>query len=282
MAERLRPFFPYYGSKWNIARYYPAPVFEHIIEPFAGGAGYATFYATPYTAVTLFDADPIIAGVWEYLIRLCYLEAAHEILALPDLPNVGDSVDDHVIPQEAKWLIGFWLNRGSAQPKKSRTAYSARTDRAQLNWGPRAKARIAAQIPALARWRVKCADYQDPGVPMLRATWFIDPPYGEKGLHYRYKLVNFNALGAWCRIRIGQVIVCEGPGASWLPFEPLGSFKSSKGRADEFVYTQGAPNLARQCPRCGAWLECTHELASASPWRCACGQAFYIRGQTNG
>lgn len=228
-SRRLRPFFPYYGSKWNIARYYPAPRYNHIIEPFAGSAGYATFHGVKYA--TLFDVDPIIVGVWEYLISR--RERADEIWALPDLPNVGDCVDDYDLPQGAKWLIGFWLNRGSAQPKKSRTAYSARTDRAQLNWGPRAKARIVEQLPALEHWRVGSQSFQD--TPMLKATWFIDPPYGEKGKYYRHSYVNYLALAAWCRTRVGQVIVCEGPGATWLPFEPLGSFKSSKGRADEYV-----------------------------------------------
>jgi site-specific DNA-adenine methylase len=57
----MRPFFPYYGSKWNIARYYPAPATGVVVEPFAGAAGYATFYDCP--RVDLYDADPIVAGV---------------------------------------------------------------------------------------------------------------------------------------------------------------------------------------------------------------------------
>jgi hypothetical protein len=31
----LRPFFPYYGSKWSLAKRYPAPRYDRIIEPFA-------------------------------------------------------------------------------------------------------------------------------------------------------------------------------------------------------------------------------------------------------
>ena len=145
----MRPMFPFYGSKWNIARHYPRPAFARVVEPFAGSAGYSLFYDVPH--VTLIDADPVVVGVWEYLLRA----TREEILRLPDLLDVGDTVDDYPIEQEAKWLIGFWLNRGSAQPKKTRTAYSARTDRAQLNWGPRAKQRIAEQLPLLSRWRVR-------------------------------------------------------------------------------------------------------------------------------
>ena len=224
----MRPFFPYYGSKWNIARYYPKPTASTVVEPFAGGAGYATFYGAP--AAVLVDADPIIAGLWGYLIKA----TPAEIMALPEMPEVGDSVDNYPIPQEAKWLIGFWLNRGSAQPKKSRTAYSARTDKAQLNWGPRAKTRIAEQLSGIRGWTALCGTYSD--APSVHATWFVDPPYGDKGKFYRVPFDAFEALAPWCMQRTGQVIVCEGPGANWLPFQPLSSFKSSKGRAEEMVF----------------------------------------------
>lgn len=228
----MRPFFPYYGSKWNIARYYPSPTRQIVIEPFAGGAGYASFYDCP--RVELFDADPIIVGVWSYLMRV----TPAEIAALPEMPEVGDNVDNYQIPQEAKWLIGFWLNRGSAQPKKSRTAYSARTDRAQLNWGARAKERIISQLPKLAGWNVTLSPYSH--APDVDATYFVDPPYGEKGKFYRVQFSAFESLGEWCKARSGQVIVCEGVGATWLPFRELGSFKSSKGKAEERVWTNDA------------------------------------------
>lgn len=224
----MRPFFPFYGSKWNIARYYPAPEHDLIIEPFAGGAGYATFFNAKQAA--LFDVDPIIAGVWSYLLRA----TPTEILSLPEIAEVGDGVDNYDLPQEAKWLIGFWLNRGSATPKKTRTAYSARTDRAQLNWGARAKERIVTQLPGIVGWTITNASYDV--APNDEATWFVDPPYGDKGKFYRMPFSDFEALGRFCRARSGLLIACEGPGATWLPFTAIGSFKSTKGRATEVSY----------------------------------------------
>ncbi len=224
----LAPFFPYYGSKYSLARHYPRPQRDLVVEPFAGAAGYATWHNC--RKALLVDRDPVVAGLWRYLIAV----RPEEILALPELLDEGDCVDDHDLPQEARWLIGFWLNRGSAVPKKTRTAYSAREDRNQLNWGADAKARIASQVHRIREWKVVEGSYE--GAPDVEATWFIDPPYGDKGRYYRCRFDDFPGLGRWCLEREGQVVVCEGPGADWLPFKPFGDFKSSKGRAEEVAY----------------------------------------------
>jgi hypothetical protein len=228
----MRPFFPYYGSMWNRARYFPAPEHDIVKEPFAGSAGYSLFYDCP--RVDLFDIDPIVCGVWDYLLTA----DPTEIMALPDMPEVGDNVDNYAIPQEAKWLIGFWLNRGSAQPKKSRTEYSARTDRAQLLWGRAAKERIVFQMPQIEEgWTITEGSYDR--AENEEATWLIDWPYRDKGRHYRFPLRDFEAAAKWARSRKGLVMVCEQEGADSLPFRPMGSFKSSLGRTNEVIYVQG-------------------------------------------
>lgn len=230
MSGRLRPFFPYYGSAYLKAAHYPAPAFDEVWEGFAGAAGYSTYHGI--RRAHLIDADPVVVGVWEYLLKA----TPADILALPDLPNVGDCVDDHELSPGAKHLVGFWLNRGSATPKKTRTAYSARSDRGQLNWGPRAKERIASQLEAIAGWTVQHGDYRDvPAAPSQ--TEFYDPPYEDKGRFYRVPFDRFSELAVWCRSRDAQVIVCEGGSAAWLPFRPLGRFKTSKGSALELVWT---------------------------------------------
>jgi hypothetical protein len=224
----VSPLFPFYGSKWRDAKRYPRPHDGVVIEPFAGSAGYSVFHAPP--KVLLVDLDPIVTAVWDYLIHVTPLE----VMALPDL-EVGESVDSLKVPQEARWLIGFWLNRGSAQPKKTKTVYSARTERAQLIWSERARKRIAWNIAGIRSWQVKLGNYED--IPTKQATWFVDPPYVDKGRYYRFSAIDYGRLGRWCRALPGQVIVCEQAGAAWLPFHPLAVIKSTKGTSEEVVWT---------------------------------------------
>lgn len=232
----MKPLFPYYGSKWRDARRYGAPSGDLVIEPFAGSAGYSTFYAP--RRVHLFDLDQHIVGVWRYLIRT----PAAEILALPDL-EVGQNIDSLKLPQEARWLIGFWLNRGSAQPKKTKTAYSARTERQQLVWSQRARERIASEIDGVRHWTITQGDYRKAPIDSA-ATYYVDPPYADKGRYYRHNAsaIDFVELGAWCRSLPGRVMVCEQAGAEWLPFRPLASIKSTKGRSEEVIWTNDAPS----------------------------------------
>ncbi len=231
----MRPLFPFYGSKWRDAKRYPGPYNGVVIEPFAGSAGYATYWEP--ARVILYDRDPIIVSVWDYLIHV----TASEVRALPDL-EVGQSVDDlSSLPQEARWLIGFWLNRGSATPKKTKTAFSARTERQQLIWSERARVRIASEIEKVRHWEVFYGSYES--CPRLDATWFVDPPYVDKGRYYRIRSVDYDRLGAWCRHLPGQTIVCEQDGAMWLPFRPLAIIKSTRGTSSEVVWTAGCSSL---------------------------------------
>ena len=64
----LRPFFPYFGSKWSIAGKYQAPRHEMVIEPFAGSACYSLHHHRK--KVVLIDSSEAIAGLWQFLIRV--------------------------------------------------------------------------------------------------------------------------------------------------------------------------------------------------------------------
>jgi hypothetical protein len=231
--QDLAPWWRYYGAKYRIARRYPPPRHAQIIEPFAGAAGYATRY--PDAAVLLIDRDPIIVGVWQYLIHV----RPSEILALPDVAAGEDVQALTAVPQEARWLMGFWCNVTS-RPVRTPSRWMREPSPHHLFWGDKVRQRLAAQVDRIRHWRVQFGAYTD--APDVPATWFIDPPYEKLGRHYRYRPVEYTALATWCQARQGQVIVCEQAGATWLPFEPLpgGPAKTArKGRPSwEVIWTR--------------------------------------------
>jgi hypothetical protein len=203
-------FFSYFGGKFMRAPHYPEPQHEIIVEPFAGAAGYAVRYLD--RRVILVDASPYVCGVWRFLIGA----TSSDILGLP-LMTVGDDVNDLMISQEAKWLLGFWINQGSSVPK--RTMGGRASNRKFGTWGEEPRARLAQQVTKIKHWRVIEGDYTL--APDVEATWFIDPPYQKQGKQYPNRVSNFTSLATWCRSRRGQVMVCESDGADWLPFRPV-------------------------------------------------------------
>lgn len=229
----IRPFFGFYGGKWrDTLKHYPPPAHDIVVEPFAGSAGYSLRY--PHKKVILCEIDPILAGIWRYLTRV----RPKEILSLPDL-SPEDCVDELRVPQEARWLIGFWLNRGTASPRKSPSRWMRDGIRPGSFWGVRVRQTIASQVEAIRHWQVLNCSYEDLPTPR-RATWFIDPPYEAAGKHYRFgsDQINYSALAKWCRTRPGQVIVCENDGATWLPFQALADVKTTRAahRSQEVIW----------------------------------------------
>lgn len=213
--------FSFYGAKWRLAPKYPAPIYDRIVEPFAGSAQYSLLY--PDKKIVLVDRDPIIVAVWRYLFRV----TQSEILSLPTV--FDGSVDQLPICQEARWLIGFWLNNAVPTPCKTMSKWGR--NGGTSFWGRNIQYRIASQLQFIRHWRIYHNEYKD--IPNIKATWFVDPPYNNKaGQRYRWgsKKIDFAHLGKWCRQRKGQAIVCENEGATWLPFEPLMLTQNAAGK----------------------------------------------------
>lgn len=234
--KSLQPFFCFYGGKWRAAMRYPAPEHNLIVEPFAGAAGYATRYAS--ADVVLVERDPEIAAMWRFLIRA----SGTEIRRIPIL-RLGETTDDlHGCAEEARSLVGFWLNKGSSTPKRSPSAWMRAGIRPNSFWGEAIRERVAAQVDRIRHWTLIEGEYTS--APVRRATWFIDPPYeGPAGRRYRHHDVNYYGLASWCSWRMGQVIVCEGAGAGWLPFKSFASLKANESRTGgkrslESIYVQ--------------------------------------------
>ena len=101
----MQPFFLYFGSKWKLAERLGPPQRDHVIEPFAGSAGYSVFWEPK--KVTLIERDPVVCGVWKFLQRT----SPTELMRLPSNISHVDELPSRVC-QEARSLIGFWFNHG--------------------------------------------------------------------------------------------------------------------------------------------------------------------------
>lgn len=233
----MRPFFPYAGSKWNLAPKYGAPAYSTVIEPFAGSAAYSVRHNTK--RAILIDTSPEVIATWQYLINA----SAEDIQKLPIDFETLVGLD---LPLGAKYLIGFWISKGTSVPqnKKSRWAIEYRDSTQAKVWNEAARNRIASQVESIKEWEAYNIDYQE--IENIEVTWFIDPPYQTRGkAHYpRHYRMNYEACAEFCLSRKGQVIVCEGEGGDWLPFEHLydarGTFgKHRSGVSREYAYLKG-------------------------------------------
>lgn len=264
---KLLPFFTYYGGKFRVAPKYPAPMHNYIVEPFAGSAGYSLNY--PNRQVFLIDLDENITQTWDYLIRA----SEDEVLALPDIAE-GQTVGDLDVAPEARLLIGWWLNKGSSQPKRKPSTFMLRYPEGGPYWGPRVRERIASQQWAIRHWRVTQGHYND--APNLEATWFIDPPYAAAGRRYRHgaKGIDFDDLSAYCQMRRGQVIVCEADDADWLPFTDLAVIDGTEGRQKVKRARREVAWFGQTCPDCRMAHDrrpCLREAAL-----CSCCEALEV------
>lgn len=225
--------FSYYGSKSKIAGLYPAPMHGRIIEPFGGSARYSLLHWE--NDVELYDLSDYVVEVWRYLLAA----SEGDVRGLPDVPSKVSLDDFSGLTQAERWLIGFHLCRGKAKPRKM--------GHGQNGWS-RDRERIAANLYKIKHWTITKASYAE--IPNVRATYFIDPPYKavqeRRGNSDRYEhwRIDYGQLAEFARTRDGQVIVSEGEGADWLPFELLTTVNANTNNAavkknGEYIYCQG-------------------------------------------
>ena len=221
-GNTLKPFWSYYGGKWRAAPHYPAPLHDTIVEPFAGAAGYSLRY--PDRRIILVEKYPVIAEMWRYLIGV----TADEIRRIPIIVDINDLPP--WVPSGGRSLVGFNLNQAVTAPRKTA---SKRVREGGVGWSEQMRERIAFQVGQIRHWQVIEGDYSLS--PDITATWFVDPPYQAAGKYYEHpaKNIDFMALGSWCRQRQGQVMVCENAGATWLPFRPFMTLRSTLSRVDQ-------------------------------------------------
>jgi hypothetical protein len=206
----LNPVFSYFGSKWNHvgSGKYPAPLHPLIIEPFAGSACYSLHYH--WNRVILVDINPTIIEIWNYLKRVDE--------TLYDLPDKLTCVPADLEPG-AQALIGFWLARAASSPRQTASPWIERYPKS--GWRPEIKRRLVQQAPYIQHWGILPGTYRSFS-DNIEATWFIDAPYQFRPRSYKHSNIDYRDLADFVLTRRGQVIVCEGGPANWLPFGDIG------------------------------------------------------------
>jgi hypothetical protein len=219
--------FYYYGAKNTLARLYPEPAYDTIIEPFAGSAAYAQHHAANHRVV-LIERDERVVNLWQHLQHM----SADEIRRL-EAPLAGTKSEAWDLTDA---LVKMCAASNGVLRMKGALKVPARVSRV---W-PDMVARMAKRVDDIRDWTIICGDYTE--APRQKATWFIDPPYqGDpdstasraffpRGTGYLYgsKQIDYVALRAWVLDLPGQVIVCEQTGARWLD-----GFVRLRGRAGD-------------------------------------------------
>jgi hypothetical protein len=210
LTHLSRPLFKYFGSKWNLAKHYPEPLFDTIYELTCGHPSYSCHY--PEKQIVLVDKDQSVVDLLSWLIEA----DPKEIMSLPVTELVqGQDLRTIGLRPEAAQLIARWQRTGN-----NTCMTVSKWNNMPGMWQESVKVALAENVQRIRHWKVFQGDYDMPLNDHV--TKFIDPPYQRvKGYPFDCRQMDYNRLSEFCRSQNGQVIVCEQEGADWLPFRPF-------------------------------------------------------------
>ena len=167
---RIHPLFKWFGSKWQSAKHYPQPEHDLLIEPYAGGAGYALNHSD--RKVIIWEEDTNLIALWQWLIQEATPSLIRDIpVGLPigtDIRTIGLSNGQALLLKNWQrtngvgncWTVSSWGHLPGF-------------------WTINTRSRVADEIMAIKHWWLENPiNYLE-----TPATWFVDPPYL---YNYRY------------------------------------------------------------------------------------------------
>ena len=222
------PLFKWFGSKWLSSKTLPAPIYDTIVEPFAGSAGYSLRYCD--RDVLLYEKNDQIRSLWQWLIGTA---TQTDILDIPigltegtDIRFIGLSPGQILLLKNWQrtnnvgncWTVSPWCNKPG-------------------QWTESTRSRISEEFQAIRHWKIGGTDGML-GFNNRIATWFIDPPY-QFNYQYRQAPISYYDLSVKALQCRGQVIVCEAACPktqvvpNYLPFEFFGNRVTSRRKIGE-------------------------------------------------
>ena len=212
--------FPYFGRKARIAALYPAPIYDTVVEPFAGSLSWSLHHRPK--RVLAIEADERVVQLWREI-----MEDPAGFGERP-APVLGETTSD-------------LFAKLCTYSEHSLTSESLKvTSRMLRDYRSLCRRAAVDGVWAASALDISHGSYLD--LPDIEATWFIDPPYqraNRRGYREGASGIDFDQLGEWCKSRRGLVIVCELEGADWLPFDPLVSVATHRGATSSEVIWLG-------------------------------------------
>lgn len=199
----------YLGSKGRIIDYYPEPIYNTIIEPFAGTARYALKYFD--RNIWINDKSQVITGIWRYIKGA----SKKDIQQLPELKKAGQSLKNYkYLSDVERHLLGFAVQLGKTRPGSKMSSWAAKH-----NSICRLKQNVLQNLHKVRHWQITNLNYDE--LPNRKVTWFVDAPYQVGGREYPEHKINYDDLRRWIYGRRGQMIACENANGDWLYTRPL-------------------------------------------------------------
>ncbi len=228
------PLFKWFGSKWQAATKYPTPKYGDIYEPFAGSAGYSLRHS--HCSVTIFDTNPLLAKLWNWLINEATEENIH---AIPINVEEGSDIRTLDLSEGQKLLLKHWQRTNNYGDCWTISPWGNKPGQ----WTKSTRERVAKDVYSVKHWKFEMIDYSK------RGTYFIDPPYqynyayGAKNFDYETLTKQVESLNR-PKFFESQVIACEavcpktGRVPNYLPFKTLGEFITSRRKEGENNYSK--------------------------------------------